>query len=220
MAIKFNVPGKKRRDLVNAISVWLEEDIEYAGAPSFAYHIGESYTVDRDGNLIPGEAADEDTTERLVEHLYDEGFEMDVAAEETEREVLAIQMPRLAAAALANLKALVEAKGALIKKALGMEELPIEERENMLDFAWFKPDASPDEVKAYMNLVTKLCEMAKNAKRVTAKEKTEANEKYAFRCFLLRLGFIGDEYKTDRKVLLANLDGNSAFKSEKEKEAV
>ena len=55
--------------------------------------------------------------------------------------------------------------------------------------------------------------MSRNAKRVTATEKPVENEKYAFRCFLLRLGFIGDEYKTDRKVLLANLDGSSAFKA-------
>ena len=39
------------------------------------------------------------------------------------------------------------------------------------------------------------------------------NEKYAFRCFLLRLGFIGAEYKTARKILLKNLSGSSAFKN-------
>ena len=39
------------------------------------------------------------------------------------------------------------------------------------------------------------------------------NEKYAFRCFLLRLGFIGEEYKVERKILLKNLTGSSAFKN-------
>ena len=42
------------------------------------------------------------------------------------------------------------------------------------------------------------------------------NEKYAFRCFLLRLGFIGEEFKQSRKILLSNLDGSSAFKTVKE----
>ena len=42
---------------------------------------------------------------------------------------------------------------------------------------------------------------------------------YAFRCFLLRLGFIGDEYKAVRKILLANLSGSSAFKNGSRKEA-
>ena len=41
------------------------------------------------------------------------------------------------------------------------------------------------------------------------------NEKYAFRCFLLRLGMIGEEYKAARKVLLRNLTGSSAFRSGK-----
>ena len=61
--------------------------------------------------------------------------------------------------------------------------------------------------------------MAQNAKRVNAREKNTDNEKYAFRCFLLRLGFIGDEYKSARKILLRNLVGSSAFKGGQSKEA-
>jgi hypothetical protein len=61
--------------------------------------------------------------------------------------------------------------------------------------------------------------MSKEQKRITATEKAVDNEKYAFRCFLLRLGFIGDEYKSDRKILLRNLKGSSAFKSGTKKEA-
>ena len=53
----------------------------------------------------------------------------------------------------------------------------------------------------------------KEGKRVTATEKPVDNEKYAFRCFLLRLGFIGSEYKAERKILLKNLSGSSAFKN-------
>ena len=55
--------------------------------------------------------------------------------------------------------------------------------------------------------------MSVKQNRITAKPKEDDNEKYAFRCFLLRLGFIGDEYKADRKILLSKLDGSSAFKS-------
>lgn len=54
---------------------------------------------------------------------------------------------------------------------------------------------------------------------MTATEKPTDNEKYAFRCFLLRLGFIGVEYKEARKILLRNLTGSSAFKSGQSKEA-
>ena len=55
--------------------------------------------------------------------------------------------------------------------------------------------------------------MSLEQKRISAKAKEYENEKYAFRCFLLRLGFIGDEYKADRKLLLRNLSGSSAFKN-------
>ena len=54
--------------------------------------------------------------------------------------------------------------------------------------------------------------MAKRQKRVVAVVADADNDKYAFRCFLLRLGFIGDEYKIARKVLLRYLTGNSAFR--------
>lgn len=57
--------------------------------------------------------------------------------------------------------------------------------------------------------------MARNQKRVTAKEKETDNNKYAFRCFLLRLGFIGAEFKDERKILLRKLTGSSAFKNGK-----
>ena len=54
--------------------------------------------------------------------------------------------------------------------------------------------------------------MAKEAKRVNGIDHPVDNEKYAFRCFLLRLGFIGDEFKAARKILLRNLSGSSAFR--------
>ena len=58
----------------------------------------------------------------------------------------------------------------------------------------------------------RIWEQAQMLKRVVAREQTVDNEKYAFRCFLLRLGFIGDRYRQERKVLLARLEGNMAFK--------
>lgn len=74
-------------------------------------------------------------------------------------------------------------------------------------------------MKAYTHFIAKLCEMAQNQKRITAKEKEIDNNKYAFRCFLLRLGFIGTEYKAERKILLRNLSGSSAFKGGASNEA-
>ena len=218
MTIQYNVPGNKRKELVKTIATWLGADIKYCGAPSFAYEV-DYFTIDRNGCLSFDDRADSEVIERLLEHLYDEGFECEeVPEEEAEPEEskpngIAIQMPMMDEAAVENLKALVEAKGSLIREAIGVDSLPIEEIDGRLDFPWFSADSTPEEIQTYMKFITKLCEMAKNAKRVTAKEKKTVNPKYEFRCFLLRLGFIGEEYKADRRILLRNLSGSSAFKS-------
>ena len=119
---------------------------------------------------------------------------------------------------LENLKALIAAKGGLIKKALGVSDLPLEITDTKVSFPWFPATPAPDELKAYDTFICKLCEMARNQKRVNTTEKPIDNEKYAFRCFLLRLGFIGEEYKEARKILLRNLAGSSAFKGGQSKE--
>ena len=118
--------------------------------------------------------------------------------------------------ALVNLTSLLTAKGRLIRKALGVEALPVEVSPDTVSFPWFEGrDLDADEVKTYTHLIAALCDMARNQKRITAKEKVTDNDKYAFRCFLLRLGFIGAEFKDERKILLRDLSGNSAFKSGK-----
>ena len=112
-----------------------------------------------------------------------------------------------------NLTALVNAKAGLIRKALGVQDLRIDVDEDKVSFPWFPHDLDADTVQAYTQFVESLCKMSANQKRVQAREKPVDNEKYAFRCFLLRLGFIGPEYKTERKILLKNLTGSSAFKN-------
>ena len=130
---------------------------------------------------------------------------------------LVIEMPRTSFTdtALDNLQRLVESKDSLIKKALGAETLELEITDDKVGFPWFEDGTDPDAVKAYTHFVTALCEMARVQIRVTAKKKESDNDKYAFRCFLLRLGFIGAAYKEERKILLRNLTGSSAFKTPK-----
>ena len=129
-----------------------------------------------------------------------------------ERTGLTVEIP-LDKVEVENLTKLLDAKGGLIKKALGISELPIEVLEDRAAFPWFSELPDADAVQAYTHFISALCQMSKNAKRVTVTEKAVDNEKYAFRCFLLRLGFIGAEYKTERKILLKNLTGSSAFKN-------
>ena len=220
MTITINAQGAERKRLVNTIAEWLGEDVHYCGAPTFAYEIGR-FTVEKNGSLTFSDLIDSEVVERLLEHIYDEGFDIDQShTEEEENDEskptgISIQLPAsmFTEASLANLKAIIDSKGNLIKKALGAEELPINRLGDRYDFPWFKPYSDPQEVQAYMHFVTALCEMARTQKRITAKEKEVDNEKYAFRCFLLRLGFIGEEFKAERKILLRNLTGSSAFKS-------
>ena len=222
MTIKINATGAERKRLVNTISEWLGEDAHYCGAPTFAYEIAR-FTVEKDGSLTFSDMVDSEVVERLLQHIYDEGFDIDQSHTEDEGEptAICISMPRslFTDSNLENLKAIVAAKGNLIKKALGTDELPIEVTDTKVSFPWFPAIPTPDEMKAYDTFICKLCEMARNQKRVSAKEKATDNEKYAFRCFLLRLGFIGAEYKTERKILLRNLTGSSAFRGGQPKEA-
>ena len=121
-----------------------------------------------------------------------------------------------------NLDAAIAGKATLLKAAFKTESLAYDEDEKKLTFPWFKyssQESMTDETNAYMLFLTRLVAYAKEAKRVTVKDKAVDNPRYAFRCFLLRLGFIGQEYKAARKILLRNLAGNSSWKDGHRKEA-
>ncbi len=215
MQLHYNATGPDRKELVGVISKTLGIKPVYKGMPTCAYAI-DNILVEKDSTVVYDERTDQDTIEAVIIALAAAGFHAETGTEEPEGPTgVAIQMPLslFTEGQLQNLYALVAAKGSLIKKALGAEDLPINIIGNKLDFPWFPKYESPDEVKAYMHFVTAICDMARNQKRITAKEKEVDNDKYAFRCFLLRLGFIGDKYKAERKVLLRNLSGSSAFKS-------
>ena len=63
-------------------------------------------------------------------------------------------------------------------------------------------------------LIARIIDHAKTATRASAKPaETGGNDKYAMRCWLLRLGLIGDDTKTVRRTLLKHLDGNAAWRT-------
>ena len=235
--LDFNVTSAERKRLVQAISAHTGADAKYLGTPSFAYQV-DYFTIDRNGVVSFDDRADSEEIEGLIESLTHEGFvaqisnlgreDEEVPAGESSGEpapnsaaqegnALVIQMPAASftAEALNNLHSLIAAKGRLIRKALGVDLLPVQVEADTVSFPWFSGEITAEEVKAYTHLITALCDMARNQKCITAREKDTDNDKYAFRCFLLRLGFIGAEYKEDRKILLRNLTGNGAFKSGK-----
>lgn len=214
--LKFNVTGPKRKELAGLISRFTGNECRYLGAPGFEYSVG-TFHIDREGTVTADDRTDPEVLTGLLDLLYDKGFVTEY--DEDRGYGLEVSVPRelFTDAQLENLKALVAKKAELIKKALGADELPIEIADEKVSFPWFGK-ADPDTAGTYTRFVSKLCDLARTAKRVNEGNKPVENEKYAFRCFLLRLGFIGDEYKADRKILLKNLSGSSAFKAPKEKE--
>ena len=226
MTIHYNVTGSERKRLADYIAGFLGCEKKYLGVPSCAYQAG-YIEVSKDGAVTFDDRADSEEIETLLEELENEGFHAapaavedavpdstaeDKSAAQDANVGLTVEIP-LEKVKAGNLTSLLDAKGGLIRKALGIDALPIEIGETTVKFPWFTELPEPDEAKAYTHLIAALCEMSRNQKRITAKEKAVDNEKYAFRCFLLRLGFIGTEYKSERKILLRNLTGSSAFKS-------
>lgn len=128
---------------------------------------------------------------------------------------LTVSLPRegYSNEAIDNLKRLVASKASLIKKALGLTELPIEVDDEVISFPWYSEMPTPEVINATSHLIGKLAGFAKLHRVNNKPDEPVENEKFAFRTFLIRLGFIGADYKEIRKTLLRNMEGNGAFKS-------
>lgn len=68
------------------------------------------------------------------------------------------------------------------------------------------------QLKSYIQLCLALSEMAKEVKTASPKEQQKENKKFAMRTWLMRLGFIGEEFATAREILTRNLSGDTAFR--------
>ncbi len=206
MTIQFNCTGAERKKLVLAISKITGENAEYQFMPTCAYNIG-TMTVDKEGTLHCKDNAD---ISGLLKELRKRGF---VAEKSDTDSRLTISIPKetLNEQTLSNLDRILENKGTLIKHALQTDSLEYSILDTVVEFPWFTLE-QPEDTNAYNHFITALIDMAKNQKRINNKPDTSDNEKYTFRCFLLRLGFIGGEFKGIRKVLLRNLSGSSAFR--------
>lgn len=209
MQVKFNVTGKERKELVKRIETITSEKAKYLGMPSAAYEVG-IFTIDKSGTV---NCIDDFALERLVHNLIRDGFipEEESKSEHDATQSLTVAIPR-DKVDLAKLNKILENKGDLIKKALGIISLEIKEDDEKISFPLFE-NIDNEHLMTYTKFIAALCEMSVGAKRINESSKEVVNEKYAFRCFLLRLGFIGDEFKKDRKLLLEKLSGSSAFRN-------
>ena len=236
MIIRTNAK-ENRKELIQTLTEVLREKPRYCGAPSFAYQFS-LCRVDRDASLHLPPTLVRQSVQSVVTLLNQRGFGAEIADEASESESPAVQpegnspaeqpekenpagqfhtvfIPheRINGETLAKLEQVVCGKATLLRKALGDSPLSITSTPHGYAFPWFQIGSDEESRNAYAMLIEKLIAFAQERTRVTASDSETDNPRYAFRCFLLRLGFIGAEYKRERAVLLRNLEGNAAFRS-------
>jgi len=208
MKIAYNQKGESRKKMVLAISEALNQKLDYSGAPRFEYRIGD-FTIEKDGTLIFDSAkTDLGQVKAVIDALTAAGFQYDGS------DCLEIGYPKegFTEENIQNLRLMVQAKADLIKKALGVDELPIEVEDTEIIFPWFRTGLTTDETYALAQFITQLCKTAKTKKRVMAENKAVDNEKFRMRIFCISLGMVGREYSLARRLLGAKLSGSSAVR--------
>ena len=139
------------------------------------------FTISKEGCVSFDDRADSEEIERLITTLAEQGFEA------------------------------VNNNYAPAEESKPTETPTVPCTENEVKFPWFDRELTVEEVAAFTNFIGGLAKMSRELKRVMATEHEVESEKYAFRGLLLRMGFIGNEYKETRKILLSRLSGYSAF---------
>jgi len=243
--MRIETNAANRKDVVKAVSGILGQPSKYMGVPTCSYQIG-NCTIDRSGAVetedektaelvraglleqglieTPHTEADETTVSLPVEGMTAEGLKNLIYLIHSKQYLI----NRAFAEEVFRIPAeLVE--------ALGSAEIPDAEtflqtfqshaegcrgisfQDGKITFTLPTADA-PDMIKAFTHLTAAMVQQAKEQKRISPKETIEENEKYYMRIWLLRLGFGGKEGKEVRNLLLKNLKGHSAFRTEENKQ--
>ena len=243
--MRIETNAANRKDVVKAVSGILGEPSKYLGVPTCAYQIG-NCTIDKKGavetedektaELVtaglteqgfignPQPETDETAVSIPVEGMSAEGLKNLV--------FLTHSKQYLINRAFAEEVFRIPAK---LPEALGSVEIPDAEtflqtfkshaegcrgisfQDGKVTFTLPTADA-PDMIKAFTHLAAAMVQQAKEQKRISPKETIEENEKYYMRIWLLRLGFGGAEGKEIRDLLMKKLKGNSAFRTEENKQ--
>lgn len=151
MTIYYNVTGNERKRLADYIAGFLGCEKKYLGVPSCAYQAG-YIMIQKDGAIEFDDRADSEEIEKLLEELEQEGFHAETVGAETaqdnstatdttetkkgaqgENVGLTVAIP-LDKVQVGNLTNILDAKGSLIRKALGIETTPIEVSEDKVSF--------------------------------------------------------------------------------------
>ena len=243
--MRIETNAANRKDVVKAVSGILGEPSKYMGVPTCSYQIG-NCTIDRSGAVetedektaelvraglleqglieTPHTEVDETTVSLPVEGMTAEGFKNLIYLIHSKQYLI----NRAFAEEVFRIPAeLVE--------ALGSAEIPDAETflqtfqshaEGCRGISF--PDGKaaftlpaindPDMILAFTHLAAAMAQQAREQKRIKPDETIEENEKYYMRIWLLRLGFGGAEGKEIRDLLMKKLKGNSAFRTDENKQ--
>ena len=243
--MRIETNAANRKDVVKAVSAILGQPSRYLGVPTCAYEVG-NCTIDRSGavetedektaemvraglleqGLIESPQAEvEETTVSLpVEGMTAEGLKNLIFLTRSKQYLI----NRTFAEEVFRIPAeLVE--------TLGSTEIPDAEtflqtfqnhaegcrgisfQDGKITFT-LPTAGDPGMIKAFTHLTAAMVQQAKEQKRISPKETIEENEKYYMRIWLLRLGFGGAEGKEIRDLLMKKLKGNSAFRTDENKQ--
>lgn len=243
--MRIETNAANRKDVVKAVSGILGQPAKYLGVPTCAYEVG-NCTIDRSGAVetedektaelvraglleqglieTPSTEIEETTVSLPVEGMTAEGLKNLIFLTHSKQYLI----NRAFAEEVFRIPAeLVE--------ALGSAEIPDAETflqtfqnhaEGCKGISFPSGKAAftlpaindPDMILAFTHLAAAMAQQARGQKRIRPDETIEENEKYYMRIWLLRLGFGGKEGKEVRNLLLKNLKGHSAFRTEANKQ--
>ena len=188
--IRFTLESKQRPKLAQEIGNILGTAPHYERVPSCAYDIA-GYRLDKEGVLHIPDGTEKEIVEDLIRQLREHGFQDDMEITEEvpvqqDKLTIAISKESLTDTALENLQKIIVNKQTLFQRAFRTDSTEIEITEEKINFSWFPYTTDSDEIVAYTQFISRLCDMARDAKRVSSKPTETDNDKYAFRCFLLR----------------------------------
>ena len=171
--IRFTLESKQRPKLAQEIGKILETAPHYERVPSCAYDIA-GYRLDKEGVLHIPDGAEVERVKYLIWQLRECGFQDDAEFTEEipmQQDKLTIAVPRasLTDTALENLQKIIANKQALLQRAFQTDSTEVEITEEKINFAWFPYTEDGDEIAAYTQFITRLCDMAKDAKRISSK---------------------------------------------------
>ena len=243
--MRIETNAANRKDVVKAVSAILGQPSRYLGVPTCAYQIGDC-TIDRGGAVETGDEKTAEMVraglleQGLIDTPQTEIEETTVSlpvegmtAEGLKNLIFLIHSKQyLINRAFAEEVFRIPAE---LVEALGSAEIPDAEtflqtfqshaegcrgisfQDGKITFT-LPTAGDPGMIKAFTHLTAAMVRQAKEQKRISPKETIEENEKYYMRIWLLRLGFGGAEGKEVRDLLMKNLKGHSAFRTEENKQ--